>query len=87
MGASLASLWVANAVISFAFPLLAEHVGSIPIYVGFMVLNIIVVLFVARYVPETKGRTLEEMESDLRTRYGGPQDAGSFAQEAESNRK
>jgi major inositol transporter-like SP family MFS transporter len=65
MGAAISALWITNAIISFSFPLLAEHVGAIPIFLTFMMLNILAVLFVARFIPETKDRTLEELEIEL----------------------
>ncbi|WP_200939159.1 sugar porter family MFS transporter [Modestobacter sp. Leaf380] len=72
MGASLGGLWVANALISFLFPILAESLGSVTVFGGFMVLNVLAALFAFRYIPETKGRTLEELEVDLRERYSAP---------------
>ncbi|WP_129287433.1 sugar porter family MFS transporter [Streptomyces sp. GZWMJZ-114] len=71
MGASLGGLWVANSLISFLFPILAERYGSVAVFAGFMVLNMLATLFAFRCIPETKGRTLEELEGDLRARYSG----------------
>src|SRR3954451_3121793 len=71
MGASLGGLWVANSLISFLFPILAERYGSMAVFSGFLVLNVLAALFAFRYIPETKGRTLEELELDLRDRYSG----------------
>jgi major inositol transporter-like SP family MFS transporter len=70
MGASLAGLWAANALISFLFPVLAERLGSVPLFAGFMVLNVLAGLFAFQFIPETKGRTLEELEVELSERYG-----------------
>jgi MFS transporter, SP family, major inositol transporter len=71
MGASLAGLWVANSLISFFFPILAQNYGSMAVFSGFTVLNVLAGLFALRYIPETKGRTLEELELELRARYSG----------------
>ncbi|WP_405667243.1 sugar porter family MFS transporter [Streptomyces sp. NBC_01166] len=71
MGASLGGLWVANSLISFLFPILAERFGSVAVFSGFMLLNVLATLFAYRCVPETKGRTLEELEGELRDRYSG----------------
>ena len=71
MGASLGGLWVANSTISFLFPILAERYGSMAVFSGFVVLNVLAALFALRYIPETKGRTLEELEIELRNRYSG----------------
>ena len=67
MGASLGGLWLANSTISFLFPILAARIGSVSIFAGFMVLNILAGIFVLKLVPETKGKTLEELESDFQT--------------------
>jgi major inositol transporter-like SP family MFS transporter len=69
MGACLGGLWVANSLISFFFPIAAEQFGSVAVFSGFMVLNILAAVFAFRYIPETKGRTLEELEVELRGRY------------------
>jgi len=71
MGASLGGLWIANSVISFLFPILAEQFGSVTVFSGFLVLNVLAALFAFRFIPETKGRTLEELEIELRGRYSG----------------
>ncbi|WP_327726596.1 sugar porter family MFS transporter [Streptomyces sp. NBC_00487] len=71
MGASLGGLWLANSLISFLFPILAERIGSMAVFSGFMVLNVLAALFAVRWIPETKGRTLEELEVELRDRYTG----------------
>jgi major inositol transporter-like SP family MFS transporter len=71
MGASLGGLWIANSLISFLFPILAEQFGSVAVFFGFMVLNVAAALFAFRHIPETKGRTLEELEVELHDRYNG----------------
>ena len=71
MGASLGGLWIANSLISFLFPILAETYGSVAVFSGFMVLNVLAALFAFHFIPETKGRTLEELEVELRSRYSG----------------
>ncbi|XAS74260.1 sugar porter family MFS transporter [Micrococcaceae bacterium Sec5.1] len=71
MGAALGGLWIANSLISFLFPILAERFGSVAVFSGFMILNVLAALFAFRYIPETKGRTLEELEIELRDRYSG----------------
>jgi major inositol transporter-like SP family MFS transporter len=71
MGAALGALWIANSIISFLFPILAEQFGSVAVFSGFMVLNVAAALFAFRHIPETKGRTLEQLEIDLHDRYSG----------------
>jgi SP family arabinose:H+ symporter-like MFS transporter len=60
------SHWVANAVISFAFPVIAKHSSGAPFafFSAMMVVQFLVVLFV---YPETKGVTLEQLQVQLGT--------------------
>ena len=70
MGASLGALWIANALISYLFPILADKLGSAAVFAGFVApLTSLAMLFAFRFIPETKGRTLEELEFELRDRY------------------
>ena len=77
MGVSIACLWAANTFISFMFPILAEGLGSTPVFLLFAVINAVSFLFVRKYMPETRGRTLEELEDDFRTH-----DASHYVHEA-----
>ena len=66
MGCAVMTLWITNAAITFFFPLMVERVGMVAIFSGFVVLNAIAFLFVAKFIPETKGKTLEELEEQIR---------------------
>jgi MFS family permease len=57
-------LWVMNALISFAFPVLAKHSASTPFYF-FALMMLIDVILVATIYPETKGVSLEALEQKL----------------------
>jgi sugar porter (SP) family MFS transporter len=59
--------WVMNALITWGFPIVAASSRAIPFvfFAGMMLVQLFVVLAV---YPETKGVTLEEMESRLATR-------------------
>ncbi len=64
-GQTLGSLthWVLAAIITFVFPVLTEQIGggyTFLIFAGFMVLQLIYVL---RMMPETKGKSLEAMDT------------------------
>lgn len=59
-----ATHWVANAVLSFAFPLLAETNRSLPFW-GFAVAMLLQAALVWRFFPETRGRSLEAISADL----------------------
>jgi sugar porter (SP) family MFS transporter len=57
-------LWVMNALISFAFPVLAKHSSATPFYF-FATMMLIDVVLVATVYPETKGVSLEKLEQAL----------------------
>ncbi|MYL30105.1 sugar porter family MFS transporter [Halobacillus halophilus] len=59
-------LSAANLVVSLFFPILLGAIGTAWVFVLFAVIGILAFLFVYTYVPETKGRSLEEIENDLR---------------------
>jgi MFS transporter, SP family, arabinose:H+ symporter len=66
-GQTLGSLthWVMAAIITFYFPAFAEFLGggsTFLIFVGCMILQL---LFVWKMMPETKGKSLEQMESSV----------------------
>lgn len=71
MGIAVFALWCVNAAISFIFPLLVEAAGATVTFGLFAAINVISFLFVKRFVPETRGRTLEELEDDFRTHDAG----------------
>jgi major inositol transporter-like SP family MFS transporter len=67
MGLAVFALWTVNAAISFLFPIVNENLGSTGTFALFVVVNIISLAFVRKYVPETKGHSLEELELHFRT--------------------
>jgi major inositol transporter-like SP family MFS transporter len=67
MGCAVFILWTTNTVISFVFPPLVSALGSTPTFGLFAIINAISFFFVLRFCPETRGRTLEELEDDFRT--------------------
>ena len=65
MSLAVASLWVACFLLTYTFPILNAHLGAAGtfwLYGGICVLGGV---FIAKKLPETKGKTLEEIESDL----------------------
>lgn len=67
MGIAVFVLWTVNAGISFAFPLLVGAAGSTVTFGLFALINLGSTIFVMKFAPETRGRTLEELEDDFRT--------------------
>lgn len=62
---AIVSLWIAYFILVFTFPILAEIMGTYGpfyLYAGICFLGF---LFVKSKVKETKGRTLEQLETDL----------------------
>lgn len=69
MSIAVAAQWAANYLVTQMFPIIAESEvnnnefwgGSLPYFIfsGFI---LIIILFTIKYIPETKGKTLEELE-------------------------
>lgn len=65
MSVAVLSLWLANFVLSFTFPILVESLGAsytFWLYAGICLLGI---FYIKAKVPETKGKTLEQIEAEL----------------------
>lgn len=56
------ALWTACYIVSQTFPMLVEQIGSANTFWFYAVCSLLSFFFVWRFVPETKGRTLEEIE-------------------------
>lgn len=67
MGIAVFLLWTVNTIISFGFPILANSAGPTVTFGLFVLINIGSTVFVFKCVPETRGRSLEELEDDFRT--------------------
>ncbi|MEU8709240.1 sugar porter family MFS transporter [Streptomyces sp. NPDC048565] len=59
-------LWAANFAVSLSFPVLLDAVGIGWLFLGFAVICAFARVFTARFVVETKGRSLEDIELALR---------------------
>ena len=77
MSIAVAVQWAANYLVSQSFPIVAESEanlegvwnGSLP-YFLFMFFILCIIWFTHKLLPETKGRTLEEIEGVWSERYG-----------------
>ncbi len=67
MGISVFCLWIANFIIGLSFPVLLEKIGLSTTFFVFTAMGLMSIVFVKKYLPETKGRTLEELEHYFRT--------------------
>jgi MFS transporter, SP family, major inositol transporter len=70
MGIAVFVLWTVNATISLVFPQLVQAAGATATFGIFVLINLLSIFFVARFVPETRGRTLEELEDEFRASGG-----------------
>jgi MFS transporter, SP family, major inositol transporter len=66
MGIAVFVIWTVNALISFVFPPLVAAVGPTITFGLFVLVNLGSLAFVVKFCPETRGRTLEEIEDDFR---------------------
>jgi sugar porter (SP) family MFS transporter len=57
--------WLFNMVVALVFPSLLQMVGAGVNFLFFAVTTLLAFVFVRRLLPETKGRSLEEIERDL----------------------
>jgi sugar porter (SP) family MFS transporter len=57
--------WVMAAIIAFSFPVVTEKVGGGNTFLFFSIMMIIQLFFVWKLMPETKGRSLEQIERTL----------------------
>jgi sugar porter (SP) family MFS transporter len=67
MGLTVLVLWLTNFVVSLTFPILVDGVGISTTFFVFAVLNVGSFVFAVTRVPETNGRSLEQLEEDFST--------------------
>lgn len=67
MGMSVFVLWLTNSFLGLFFPTVIQAIGISGSFFAFAALNLVAFLFVYRAVPETRGRTLEQLEEDVTT--------------------
>ena len=64
---AVAAQWAANYFISSTYPMMMEYSGALT-YGFYGVMSVLSALFVWKWVPETKGKTLEQMDELWRSR-------------------
>lgn len=57
--------WIMAAIIAFAFPFFAEKLGGAVTFSFFGTMMVLQLIFVWRWMPETKGKSLEQIESNI----------------------
>ncbi len=66
MGVTVFCLWIVNFLVGFTFPVLLANIGLSATFFIFVLLGIASVIFVKRFLPETKGLSLEQLEQNFR---------------------
>ncbi|WP_222915975.1 sugar porter family MFS transporter [Natrinema sp. SYSU A 869] len=84
MGVVTVVNWAGNLLVSLTFLRLVDGIGQTGTFWLYGALSLLALVFCYRLVPETKGRSLEEIEADLReTAFGA--DAGEKPRVTESD--
>lgn len=65
MGLSVACNWGANVVVAFFFPIILNAWGAAGSFAAFLAIAIIALVYFFFFVPETKGVSLEKIETNL----------------------
>ena len=66
MGVTVLCLWLTNFCVGLSFPVLLSSFGLSSTFFIFAALGVFGLLFTFKFVPETKGRSLEQIEKDFR---------------------
>ncbi|GEQ05795.1 sugar porter family MFS transporter [Staphylococcus gallinarum] len=61
-------LSIGSLLVAQLFPILTEVLSVEQVFLIFAIIGIGALIFVVKYLPETRGRSLEEIEADLRSR-------------------
>lgn len=65
MSVAVGVLWIACFLLTVTFPILNEHLGAAGTFWAYAGICLVGLVLVARHLPETKGRSLEDLERDL----------------------
>lgn len=70
MGICVFALWLANAAVAQFFPSVVSGLGISSTFFLFAGLGVLALLFIYFFVPETRNKTLEDLEAEFRAKYG-----------------
>jgi sugar porter (SP) family MFS transporter len=65
MALATLSLWISNFITTASFPVMRQHFGLPLSFAVHALICLVYLLFIIRKVPETRGRSLEEIETQL----------------------
>lgn len=68
-GTAIFCMWIANAIITWTFPTMMESLGGGMTYTIYGVLNLVIAVVLFKIMPETSGKSLEQIERDLKAQY------------------
>jgi len=68
-GTAIFCMWTANAIITWTFPPMMETLGGGITYTIYGVLNLVVAVILFKIMPETKDKSLEEIEVEMEKLY------------------
>jgi len=71
-GTAIFCMWTANAIITWTFPPMMETLGGGITYTIYGVLNLVVAVVLFKIMPETKDKSLEEIEVEMEKLYSCP---------------
>jgi hypothetical protein len=77
--------WIANLAVSLTFLLLIHAIGKPATFWLYAALCVAAIVFTAFFVPETKGKTLEEIEAYWRSRAKHDSKPASVLRPAEAS--
>lgn len=69
MSCNVSYTWFMNFIQLFLFAPISENLGLYTAFYIYAVTNIFAVLFSALLLPETKGKSIEEIEDHLKKKY------------------
>lgn len=74
LGSSLATSvnWIFNMIVALTFLTLIQNLGPSGAFLAYAAMSVLALVFVYFLVPETKGRTLEQIEKEIRSRSAAP---------------
>ncbi|WP_435372490.1 MFS transporter [Schaalia meyeri] len=68
-GTAIFCLWIVNAIVGWTFPVMIEGLGGGLTYTIYGIANLVVAVVLFRVMPETSGKSLEEIETEMEKRF------------------
>ena len=68
-GTAIFCMWTANTIITWTFPRMMETLGGGTTYTIYGTLNLVIAVILFKIMPETKDKSLEEIEVEMERRY------------------